>query len=95
VAEGRAFVARGLDDLDQLEAGDILVCPTTSPAWTPWLGLIAGAVVETGGMLSHTAILAREYGIPCVVNVREATGRIASGSRILVDGSAGIVRWLD
>jgi phosphohistidine swiveling domain-containing protein len=92
-AEGRACVVRSLDEIDALGPGDILVCPMTSPAWTPWLGLIAGAVVETGGLLSHTAILAREYGIPCVTNAREATSLIPRGSFVHVDGDAGRVRW--
>jgi pyruvate,water dikinase len=84
---------RSLDEADQLEPGDILVCRTTSPAWTPWLGVISGAVVETGGLLSHTAILAREYGIPCVVNVRDALAVIPPGARVTVDGGTGTVTW--
>lgn len=90
---GRAAVIRTLDEVERLAPGEILVCPMTSPAWTPWLSLIAGAVVETGGMLSHTAVLAREYGIPCVVNVRGATDRIPHGATIEVDGDTGAVRW--
>lgn len=93
VAEGRACVVRSLDEIEALAPGDILVCPMTSPAWTPWLGLIAGAVVETGGMLSHTAILAREYGIPCVTNARCATQLIPQGAIVRVDGSQGQVNW--
>jgi pyruvate,water dikinase len=92
--EGRACVVRGLNELERLAPGDILVCHTTSPAWTPWLGLIAGAVVETGGMLSHTAILAREYGVPCVVNVRDAVTRIPDGCHLRIDGGTGVVRLL-
>lgn len=92
-ASGRACVVHSLDEIEALEPGDILVCRMTSPAWTPWLGLIAGAVVETGGMLSHTAVLAREYGVPCVANVREATRIIPDGSRIEIDGASGLVRW--
>jgi pyruvate,water dikinase len=91
--EGRACVVRSLDEIDTLEPGDILVCPMTSPAWTPWLGLIAGAVVETGGLLSHTAILAREFGIPCVTNARAATSLIRQGAIIRVDGDTGRVNW--
>jgi pyruvate,water dikinase len=94
VAEGRARVVRSLDEADRLQPGDILVCHMTSPAWTPWLGLIAGAVVETGGMLSHTAILAREYGIPCVVNLRDAVECIPDGRRLRIDGSTGEVALL-
>jgi phosphohistidine swiveling domain-containing protein len=91
--EGRACVVRSLDEIEALESGDVLVCPMTSPAWTPWLALIAGAVVETGGMLSHTAILAREYGIPCVTNARHATALIPHGATVRVDGTTGRVAW--
>jgi phosphoenolpyruvate synthase/pyruvate phosphate dikinase len=93
VVEGRACVIQSLNQIDALEPGDILVCPMTSPAWTPWLGLIAGAVVETGGLLSHTAILAREYGIPCVTNARGATSLIQHGAIVRVDGDTGRVTW--
>jgi pyruvate,water dikinase len=92
-AEGRACIVRSLDEIDDLEPGDILVCPMTSPAWTPWLGLIAGAVVETGGLLSHTAILAREYSIPCVTNARNATTLIPAGATVRVVGDTGRVVW--
>ncbi|MGD9894171.1 MAG: PEP-utilizing enzyme [Dehalococcoidia bacterium] len=92
-AAGRACVVRSLDEIDALEPGDILICPMTSPAWTPWLGLIAGAIVETGGLLSHTAILAREYGIPCVTNARDATSLIDHGATVQIDGDAGRVTW--
>ena len=92
-AAGRACVVRSLDEIEVLEPGDILICPTTAPAWTPWLGVVAGAVVETGGMLSHTAVLAREYGIPCVVNARGATTAIPHGALLEIDGGTGAVMW--
>ncbi|MHB0871322.1 MAG: PEP-utilizing enzyme, partial [Chloroflexota bacterium] len=69
--------------------------PATDPAWTP-LFLTAGALVtETGGMISHGSVVAREYGIPAVVGVPEATARLRTGQRVRVDGSAGIVVPLD
>jgi pyruvate,water dikinase len=75
----------------RLEPGEILVAPATDPGWTP-LFLTAGALVmEMGGMMSHGAVVAREYGIPAVVGVPNATERIASGEEIVVDGSAGTV----
>jgi pyruvate,water dikinase len=75
----------------RLEPGEILVAPSTDPGWTP-LFLTAGALVmEMGGMMSHGAVVAREYGIPAVVGVRNATELIASGDRLVVDGSAGTV----
>jgi phosphohistidine swiveling domain-containing protein len=90
---GRAAVIATLDDAGALQPGEVLVCRMTSPAWTPLLALAAGAVVETGGMLSHTAVLAREFGIPCVVNARGATERIPDGATVDVDGTDGVVRW--
>jgi phosphohistidine swiveling domain-containing protein len=74
-----------------LEPGEILVAPSTDPGWTP-LFLTAGALVmEMGGAMSHGAVVAREYGIPAVVGVPDATERIATGERITVDGSKGTV----
>ncbi|HEY6959973.1 MAG TPA: PEP/pyruvate-binding domain-containing protein [Candidatus Limnocylindria bacterium] len=90
VATGVARVLRSPGD-GQLEPGEILVAPATDPGWTP-LFLTAGALVmEMGGMMSHGAVVAREYGIPAVVGVPGATDRIATGQRITVDGSAGTV----
>ena len=66
----------------------------TDPGWTPIFPLAAGVVTDIGGRLSHGAIVAREYGIPAVVNVREATSTIVSGQRIRVDGSKGSVEIL-
>jgi pyruvate,water dikinase len=75
----------------QLAQGEVLVAPSTDPGWTP-LGLTAGGLVmETGGAMSHGAIVAREYGIPAVVGVAEATKRIQTGQSITVDGSSGTV----
>lgn len=90
VASGVARVLRSPGD-GQLEPGEILVAPATDPGWTP-LFLTAGALVmEMGGMMSHGAVVAREYGIPAVVGVPGATERIVTGQRITVDGSAGTV----
>lgn len=90
VASGVARVLRSPGD-GQLEPGEILVAPATDPGWTP-LFLTAGALVmEMGGMMSHGAVVAREYGIPAVVGVPGATERIATGQRVTVDGSAGTV----
>lgn len=75
----------------QLEPGEILVAPSTDPGWTPLFLTAGGLVMEMGGMMSHGAVVAREYGIPAVVGVADATERIASGDRVTVDGSAGAV----
>ena len=75
----------------RLEPGEILVAPSTDPGWTPLFLTAGGLVMEMGGMMSHGAVVAREYGIPAVVGVAGATERIVTGQRITVDGSAGTV----
>ncbi|WP_084957813.1 PEP/pyruvate-binding domain-containing protein [Thermoactinospora rubra] len=81
-----------LDPVDaRLEPGEILVCPSTDPGWTPLFLTAGGLVMEMGGSMSHGAVVAREYGIPAVVGVPHATERIASGQVITVDGATGTV----
>ena len=75
----------------RLEPGEILVAPSTDPGWTPLFLTAGGLVMEMGGMMSHGAVVAREYGIPAVVGVANATERIATGDTITVDGSSGVV----
>jgi pyruvate,water dikinase len=75
----------------KLAPGEILVAPSTDPGWTPLFLTASGLVMEMGGSISHGAVVAREYGIPAVVGVPEATERITTGQRITVDGSAGMV----
>lgn len=74
-----------------LEPGEILVAPSTDPGWTPLFLTAGGLVMEMGGMMSHGAVVAREYGIPAVVGVPGATERIKTGDEITIDGSAGVV----
>jgi len=73
----------------QLQPGEILVCPATDPGWTPLFMTAAGLVMEIGGMVTHGSVVAREYGIPAVVGVHEATTRLRTGERVRVDGSSG------
>ncbi|OQX25844.1 MAG: hypothetical protein BWK80_13480 [Desulfobacteraceae bacterium IS3] len=89
---GRAKVLRSLSDAGKLEPGDIMVAISAGPTWTPLFGSIAGLVTDIGGVLSHSAVLAREYGIPAVVGVSTATSVIQDGQIIEVDGDRGIVR---
>lgn len=91
-ATGRARVALTLEEAEKLEPSEVLVCRGTLPAWTPLFSLAAAVVADSGGTLSHCAIVAREYGIPCVVGTRVGTTVIADGQWVTVDGSAGIVR---
>ncbi|WP_449061734.1 PEP-utilizing enzyme, partial [Planomonospora algeriensis] len=74
-----------------LEPGEILVCPSTDPGWTPLFLTAGGLVMEMGGANSHGAVVAREYGIPAVVGVARATGQIVTGQEITVDGTSGTV----
>ncbi len=75
----------------QLAPGEILVCPATDPAWTPLFLAAGGLVMEVGGLMTHGSVVAREYGIPAVVGVHQATGRLKTGQRVRVDGSGGRV----
>jgi pyruvate,water dikinase len=74
-----------------LAQGEILVAPSTDPGWTPLFLTAGGLVMETGGAMSHGAIVAREYGIPAVVGVAGATRRIQTGQSVTVDGTSGAV----
>ncbi len=94
VVEGPARVVLSFEEFPMLQSGEILVCPATSTAWTPLFLKIAGVVTDTGGMLTHAAIAAREYGIPAVVGTWNATNSIRNGDIIRVDGSAGVVQVL-
>jgi pyruvate,water dikinase len=78
----------------QLAPGEILVCPGTDPAWTPLFLAAGGLVMEVGGLMTHGSVVAREYGIPAVVGVHEATSRLQTGQRVRVDGSSGEVTRL-
>ena len=91
---GTARVIIRLGDAGRLSPGDILVTVTTSPPWTPLFATAGGIVTDTGGPLSHCAIVAREYGLPATVGTGNATGVIKDGDRIEVDGDAGTVRIL-
>ena len=95
LAQGRVRIARTAAEGRELQAGEVLVAQFTDPGWTPIFPLAAAVVTEIGGMLSHGAVVAREFGIPAVVNVQRATERLRDGQRIEVDGSSGRVRVLD
>ena len=94
IAEGRARVIFNPYNV-RLEPGEILVCPSTDPGWTPLFLTAGGLIMEIGGMVTHGSIVAREYGIPAVVGVHQATKRIQSGQRLRVDGSRGQVTIIE
>lgn len=91
VTTARARIVRGPSDFGRVRPGEIIVCPYTDPAWTPLFAIAGGVIAETGGTLSHAAIVAREYGIPAVLGVAGAMQRIRDGDCISLDGSAGSV----
>ncbi|MGQ0617460.1 MAG: PEP-utilizing enzyme [Acidimicrobiia bacterium] len=92
--EGTARVVLAADDLVSLRPGDVLVCPGTSPNWASAFAVASAVVCDGGGLTTHAAISARDYGIPCVVGTQSATRRLRTGDRVTVDGSAGTVSLL-
>jgi pyruvate,water dikinase len=95
VVEGPARVIRGPDELDLVQEGDILVAPVTAPSWAPVFGKIRATVTDIGGIMSHAAIVCREYRLPAVTGTGSASSSIRTGQRIQVDGTAGTVSLLD
>jgi pyruvate, water dikinase len=95
VVEGVARVIGGAEDLDQIQQGEVLVTRITAPSWGPVFGRIAATVTDIGGMMSHAAIVCREYGLPAVTGVGSATTAIQTGQRVRVDGNNGTVTLLD
>jgi len=95
VAEGLARVILDVEQLAEIEDGEILVAPFTSTSWTPVFGRISATVTDIGGVMCHAAIVAREYRLPAVLGTGSATKRIATGDRIRVDADNGIVTVID
>jgi len=94
-ARGPVRVVRELSGLAEVRPGEVLVTPTTDPGWSSVFPLLSGLVTETGGMLSHGALLAREYGLPAVLAVPGATAVLRTGEEVEVDGSRGRVRRVE
>lgn len=88
---GPVRVIRGPEDFQRVRQGDVLVCPTTAPSWSPILGQVGAVVADHGGMLSHPAIIAREFGIPAIVGTTDGTSRLRDSVVVTVDGAAGTV----
>jgi pyruvate,water dikinase len=95
LVEGPARVVRSVREIADVRDGEILVCASTSPAWAPIFSKITATVTDVGGVMSHAAIVCREYGVPAVVGTGTATSQIRTGQMIRVDGSAGTVTVLD
>jgi pyruvate,water dikinase len=95
VAEGPARVIASAEQINEIQQGEILVAPLTAPSWAPVFGKIVATVTDTGGMMSHAAIVCREYGLPAVTGTGFATTQIKTGQRLRVDGNTGAVTLLD
>ncbi|PXW33941.1 UNVERIFIED_CONTAM: pyruvate,water dikinase [Williamsia faeni] len=93
--EGVVRVAKSIFDARDLQRGEILVTPVTDVGWTPYFTVIAALVTDIGSSVSHGAVVAREYGLPCVVNTLVATQSLKTGDRVRVDGDRGVVTRLD
>lgn len=91
VVSGVVRVILGPHEFDKLQRGEILVAPLTNPVWTPLFAIAGGIITQVGGILSHGAIVAREYGIPAVMAVHDATNILRDGERVTVDGNKGVV----
>ncbi|XP_037562113.1 uncharacterized protein LOC119441578 [Dermacentor silvarum] len=92
VAEGKARVVPTFEEAHLIEKGEILITTATDTGWTPYFPLLAGVVTEIGGPLSHGAVVAREYGLPCVVGIEGVTTMLASGDYVQLDGNTGVLR---
>ncbi|MBI2782090.1 MAG: hypothetical protein HYX55_09890 [Chloroflexi bacterium] len=94
VVRGPARVVASQEAFGRVQPGDIVVCPASNPSWVPLFTIAGGLITNTGGVLSHAAVVAREFGLPAVVGVVGATTKIADGRLVEIDGTAGIVRLL-
>jgi rifampicin phosphotransferase len=94
VARGPARVVHDQASFGAVQPGDIIVCPSSNPSWIPLFAIAGGLVTDTGGVLSHAGVVAREFGLPAVVGTEEGTTRIADGRLVELDGSTGVVRLL-
>jgi rifampicin phosphotransferase len=93
--EGTVKVLNHPHESDKLQQGDILVTTATNPAWTPLFLIIGGLIMETGGPISHGSVVAREYGIPAVVGVKDATARFKDGQKVSINGETGTIKILN
>lgn len=88
---GRACVVNTFAEVSKIKAGDILITYCTDVAWSPYFPILSGVVTELGGLISHGAVVAREYGLPCIVGATNATNIIQDGEQILMDATAGVI----
>ena len=91
ISTGLVRVVDSINELSEVETGEILVTSNTDPGWTPVFSKLGGLIIETGGILSHGAIVSREYGIPAVTAVKNAKQIFKTGQKVTVDGNDGII----
>ena len=89
--EGRACVVKSVQEANQILEGDVLICEFTDVGWSPYFPLLSGLVTEMGGLIAHGAVIAREYGIPCIVGTEGATDLIHTGDKVVLDATAGTI----
>jgi len=94
IVEGEILILQGLQSAPDVSKNTILVLPYTDSGWAPLLAQVGGLIAETGGRLSHGAIVAREYGIPAVMDVSDASQRLKNGQQVRIDGAQGIIEIL-
>jgi pyruvate,water dikinase len=95
VVTAQAKVVHSLEEADKLKKGEILVAPYTNPGWTPLFSLASGIVMEEGGLLSHGAVVARECGIPTVLQIKDAVHIFQDGQLLHLDGDRGVVEIVE
>lgn len=91
MARGKAKICRSYDDVLKAQKGDILVVRSADPAWSPMFNIVSGMIMETGGVLSHASIVARELQLPTVTSVKNATRTLQDTNILEIDGAAGVV----
>ena len=94
IVRGTARVVLGPQDFDKVQPGDVIVAPSSNPSWVPLFTIAGGVLCNTGGVLCHAAVVAREVGLPAVVGLGDATTRIPDGAEVELDGTTGLVRVL-
>jgi pyruvate,water dikinase len=92
VARGPARIVLDVDGFARVQPGDIIVCRSSNPSFVPIFSIAAGLITNVGGLLSHAAVVAREFGLPAVVGVADATTRLVDGQDVEIDGTTGAIQ---
>jgi pyruvate,water dikinase len=95
IIEGYARVALTIEEAAALQPGEILIAPITDVGWTPYFNVIGGLATDVGSAVSHGAVIAREYGLPAIVNLRQATKQFKTGDKVRLDADKGLLTRLD